>query len=179
MKIWMSPTGVHYVAVAPRPAGNFLVAPDSFKGSFHAAAVAAAIATGIEAGGGEADRCPVADGGEGTMAVLLGALGGEKRTAQVHDPLRRPIQASFGLLDDGETAIVELAQASGLPLLAEGERDPERADTYGTGELIAAAVAAGARRVLVAAGGSASTDGGRGAIEALHQSDAAFVLSPS
>ena len=155
--------------------GRFLVAPDSFKGTFDAAAVAEAIAKGIEAAGGEADRCPVADGGEGTMAVLLGALGGELRAAQVHDPLRRPIEASFALLADGETAVVEVAQASGLPLLAPDERDPERADSYGTGELIAAAVAAGARRVLVAAGGSATTDGGRGALEALRESASAFV----
>jgi glycerate kinase len=151
---------------------NFLVAPDSFKGTFDAATVAEAIAAGIASAGGGADRCPVADGGEGTMAVLLGALRGEPRSAQVHDPLRRPIEASFALLGDGETAIVEVAQASGLPLLAPTERDPERADTFGTGELIAAAVAAGAKRVLVAAGGSATTDGGRGAIEALRQSDA-------
>lgn len=146
---------------------QFLVAPDSFKGTFDAAAVADAIADGVEAGGGSADRCPVADGGEGTMAVLLGALGGERRTAAVHDPLRRPIEASFGLLGDGQMAIVETAQASGLSLLAPAERDPERADTYGTGELIAAAIEAGARTVLLAAGGSATTDGGRGAIEAL------------
>lgn len=155
--------------------GRFLVAPDSFKGTFDAATVAGAIAAGIEAAGGEADRCPVADGGEGTMAVLLGALGGELRSAQVSDPLRRPIEASFGLLADGETAIVEMAQASGLPLLAPGELDPERADTFGTGELIAAAIEAGAKRVLVAVGGSATTDGGQGAIEALRQSEAAFV----
>jgi glycerate kinase len=148
---------------------KFLVAPDSFKGTFDAAAVTAAIAAGIEAAGGEADHCPVADGGEGTMEVLLGALGGERRGAQVHDPLRRPIEASFALLGDGETAIVEVAQASGLPLLAPEERDPERADTFGSGELIAAAVAAGAKRVLLAAGGSATTDGGCGAIEALQE----------
>jgi glycerate kinase len=151
---------------------RFLVAPDSFKGTFAAAEVADAVAAGIEAAGGTADRCPVADGGEGTMEVLLGALGGERRTAPVHDPLRRPIEASFALLDDGETAVVEVAQASGLPLLAPAERDPERADTFGTGELIAAVVAAGARRVLVAAGGSATTDGGRGAIEALEKAGA-------
>jgi glycerate 2-kinase len=155
---------------------RFLVAPDSFKGTFDAAAVAAAIAGGIEAAGGEADRCPVADGGEGTMAVLLGALGGERRGARVHDPLRRPIEASFGLLGNGETAIVEVAQASGLPLLAPEERDPERVDSFGTGELIVAAVAAGAKRVLLAAGGSATTDGGRGAIEALRQSDATIEV---
>jgi glycerate kinase len=151
---------------------RFLVAPDSFKGTFDAAAVAEAIAAGVEAGGDSADRCPVADGGEGTAAVLLGALGGEQRTAPVHDPLRRPIEASFGLLGDGKTAIVETAQASGLSLLTPEERDPERADTYGTGELIAAAIDAGARTVLLAAGGSATTDGGRGAIEALREAGA-------
>jgi glycerate kinase len=154
----------------------FLVAPDSFKGTFDAATVAEAIAAGVEAGGGSADRCPVADGGEGTMDVLLGALGGERRTTRVHDPLRRPIEASFGLLGGGQTAIVETAQASGLSLLAPEERDPERADTYGTGELIAAAIDTGGRTVLLAAGGSATTDGGRGAIEALRQSDAAIEV---
>jgi glycerate kinase len=151
---------------------RFLVAPDSFKGTFDAAAVAGAIAAGIEAAGGETDRCPVADGGEGTMAVLVAALGGELRTVPAHDPLRRPIEACYGLLGDGETAIVETARASGLPLLAPGERDPERTDTFGTGELIATALAAGVKRVLVAVGGSATTDGGRGAIEALRQADA-------
>ncbi len=148
---------------------RFLVAPDSFKGTFDAGAVAEAIAAGLEAGGAKADRCPVADGGEGTMEVLLAALGGERRTVAVHDPLRRPLEASFGLLGDGATAIVETAQASGLPLVAPTERTAERADTFGTGELIVAAVAAGARTVLLAVGGSASTDGGAGAIEALRQ----------
>lgn len=151
---------------------RFLVAPDSFKGTFGAAEVADAIAAGIEEAGGTADRCPVADGGEGTMEVLLGALGGERRPVAVHDPLRRAIEASFGLLGGGETAIVEMAQASGLVLLTPEERDPERADTFGTGELIAAAIAAGARTVLVAVGGSATTDGGRGAIEALQRAGA-------
>jgi glycerate kinase len=155
---------------------RFLVVPDSFKGTFDAPRVAEAIAAGVEAEGGEADRCPVADGGEGTMDVLLEALGGERRSARVHDPLRRPIEAEYALLADGETAIVEMAQASGLSLVAPEERDAERADTFGTGELIAAAVAAGAKRVLVAVGGSATTDGGRGALEALRQSEAAFVL---
>ncbi|HYG96501.1 MAG TPA: glycerate kinase, partial [Solirubrobacterales bacterium] len=148
---------------------RFLVAPDSFKGTYDAPAVAAAIAGGIEAGGGEADRCAVADGGEGTLEVLLESLGGERRRVEVRDPLRRPVAASFGLLADGETAVVEMAQASGLTLLAPVEREPERADTFGTGELIAAALATGARTVLVAGGGSATTDGGRGALEALQQ----------
>lgn len=148
---------------------RFLVAPDSFKGTFDAGAVAEAIAGGIEDGGGEADRCPVADGGEGTMEVLLAALGGERRTVAVHDPLRRPLEASFGLLGDGTTAIVETARASGLPLVAAADRDPEQADTFGTGELIVAAAETGARTVLLAAGGSAGTDGGAGAIEALRE----------
>jgi glycerate 2-kinase len=154
---------------------RFLVAPDSFKGTFGAAEVAEAIAVGVEAAGGEADRCPVADGGEGTMEVLLGALGGEQRVVQVHDPLRRPVAASFAILGDGETAVVEMARASGLPLLAPAERDAERADTYGTGELIAAAIAAGATRVVVGVGGSATSDGGRGALEALRASEAAIA----
>jgi glycerate kinase len=149
--------------------GRFLLAPDSFKGSFDAAAVAAAIATGIERAGGSAERCPVADGGEGTMDALLSTLGGERRAAAVHDPLRRPIVAELGLLADGETAIVETARASGLPLLAAEELEPERADTYGSGELIAAAIAAAATRVLVAVGGSATTDGGVGALAALRE----------
>ncbi|HWJ43165.1 MAG TPA: glycerate kinase [Solirubrobacterales bacterium] len=148
---------------------RFLVAPDSFKGTFGAAEVAGAIAAGLESAGARADRCPVADGGEGPMEVLLGALGGETREVEVHDPLRRPVLARFGLLADGRTAVVETARASGLGLVAPEERDPEAADTFGSGELIAAAIAAGATRVLVAVGGSATTDGGRGALEALRQ----------
>jgi glycerate 2-kinase len=101
------------------------------------------------------------------MGVLLDALGGETRTASVHDPLGRAIDAKFALVRDGTTAIVDAAAASGLSLLEEDERDPERATSVGTGELIAAAVAAGAQRIWVGAGGSATTDGGRGAIDAL------------
>jgi glycerate kinase len=148
---------------------HFLVAPDSFKGTFGAHEVAEAIAAGVEAAGAAADRCPVADGGEGTMEVLLEALGGERRQAQVHDPLRRPVVAEFALLGDGETAVVETARACGLTLVAAEDRDPERADTYGAGELIAAAIESGARTVLVAVGGSATTDGGQGTVEALRE----------
>jgi glycerate 2-kinase len=148
---------------------RFLIAPDSFKGTFTAPQVAAAIAAGIKAGGGVAARLPLADGGEGTAETLLAVRGGERRAAFVHDPLRRPLEAHFALLGEGETAVVDVAAASGLPLLEPAERDPERADSYGTGELIAAAIGAGARTVLVAAGGSATSDGGRGAIEALRE----------
>jgi glycerate 2-kinase len=122
---------------------------------------------GVEAAGARADLSPAADGGEGTMEVLLRALGGERRTATAHDPLGRPIEASYALLRDGTEAVIEVAAASGLGLVDPSERDPERASSAGTGELIAAAIAEGARRVLVAAGGSATTDGGRGAIDAI------------
>jgi glycerate kinase len=125
------------------------------------------MAEGLERGGATADRCPAADGGEGTMDVLLEALGGERRTASAHDPIGSWVKAEFALVRDGSTAIVEVAAASGLSLVEQSERDPERADTAGTGELIAAAIEAGARRIWVAAGGSATSDGGRGAIDAL------------
>ena len=147
-----------------RPA---LVAPDSFKGTFSAPAVAGAIARGLRSGGREAVEMPVADGGEGTMDVLLAALGGERRTAMATDPLGRPVEAAFGLLPGGDTAVVETAQASGFALIAEHERDAWAASTYGTGEVIAAAVAAGAERVILTVGGSATSDGGGGAVAAL------------
>jgi glycerate 2-kinase len=101
------------------------------------------------------------------MEVLLDALGGARRAARVHDPLGREIEAGFALVRDGTTAIVEVAAASGLSLVAPEERDPERASSAGTGELIAAAAHAGAQRIWLGAGGSATTDGGRGAIDAL------------
>ena len=149
-------------------AAPVLVAPDSFKGTFRAPEVAAAIGRGLEAAGFEPpDLCPVADGGEGTMEALLTALGGETAAATVHDPLGREVQAGFALLDDGGTAVLDMAQASGLGLVAEDERDAEAASTYGTGELVAAAVEAGAEVVLVACGGSATTDGAAGAIAAI------------
>ena len=148
-----------------------LVAPDSFKGTHDAPAVAAALARGLASAGWEADECPVADGGEGTMALLVEALGGELVAARASDPLGRPVGCSFGLVDGGATAIVETAQASGLGLVAPAERDAWRASTRGTGELILAAVAAGAREVWVAVGGSATTDGGEGAITAIREAD--------
>jgi glycerate 2-kinase len=149
--------------------GPALVAPDSFKGTFTASEVAAAVAAGLRSAGREAVELPVADGGEGTMDVLLSAIGGERRTARVSDPLGRPLDAEFALLPDGRSAVVETARASGLGLVAEAERDPWLATTRGTGELIAAAVAAGAERVVVTVGGSATTDGGEGALEALDE----------
>jgi glycerate kinase len=147
-----------------------LAAPDSFKGTFRATEVAGAIGRGIEAAGLEPpDLCPVADGGEGTLEVLLTALGGETAGARVTDPLGRPLDAGFALIEDGGTAIVEVAEASGFGRVAEDERDAETASSRGTGGLIAAAVDAGAEVVLVAAGGSATTDGGAGAIAAIEE----------
>jgi glycerate kinase len=101
------------------------------------------------------------------MDVLLAALGGERRQVEASDPLGRPVQATFALIEDGRVGIVETAQASGLGLVEEDERDAWSASTRGTGELIAAAVEAGAERVIVTVGGSATTDGGAGALEAL------------
>jgi glycerate 2-kinase len=145
-----------------------LVAPDSFKGTFSAAEVAGAIAAGLRSADREAVELPVGDGGEGTMGVLVDALGGDVRTATVSDPLGRPVKARFAILPDG-SAVVETAQASGLGLVAEDERDAWAASTRGTGELIALAVEAGAEHVLVTVGGSATSDGGAGALDALEE----------
>jgi glycerate 2-kinase len=145
-----------------------LVAPDSFKGTLAAREVAEAIGRGLAAAGlPDADLAPLADGGEGTATVLRERLGGDTHTAPATDPLGRTRDAFFVLLADGKTAVVEVAQASGLDTVAESERDAESASSGGTGELILAAVAAGASHVLVAAGGSASTDGGAGAFTAI------------
>ncbi len=144
-----------------------LVAPDSFKGTLSAADVAEAIGRGVRSAGGEPELMPAADGGEGTADALVGALGGELRDAPAHDPLGRAINAGFAMLGDGSTAVVEVARASGISMVEEAERDAEAASTAGTGELVAAAAQAGARKILVAAGGSATTDGGAGAIEAI------------
>jgi glycerate 2-kinase len=145
-----------------------LVAPDSFKGTIRAAQVAGAVGRGLErAGLMPPDLCPLADGGEGTMEAILLALGGEVMGREVQDPLGRPVAAQFGLVEDGGTAVLEMASASGLGLVAEDERDAWAASTYGTGELICAAVGAGAQVVLVGVGGSATTDGGAGAIQAI------------
>jgi glycerate 2-kinase len=147
-----------------------LVAPDSFKGTFRAAQVAGAIGRGLErAGLMPPDLLPLADGGDGTLDALLVNLGGETASARVQDPLGREIEAGYGLIEGGGTALVEMAAASGLSLVAEDERDAWAASTYGTGQLIADAVERGAQVILVAVGGSATTDGGAGALEAIEE----------
>ncbi len=146
-----------------------VIAVDSFKGCLRSVEVAGAVERGVLAVFPDCgvDKLPVADGGEGTVEALIEALGGEWAGAQVHDPLLRPITARYGVVDGGRTAVIEMAAASGLPLLAPGERDPLRASTAGTGELIADALRRGCRKILVGIGGSATNDGGIGMLAAL------------
>ncbi|MGX2996444.1 glycerate kinase family protein [Streptomyces sp. JNUCC 64] len=146
-----------------------VLAPDSFKGSLSAAAVCAAMETGVLRAAPDAEvvRVPMADGGEGTLDCVGAATGGEEVRLVVSGPLGDPVTARYLLSPDRSSAVVELAAASGLPLVPPDRLDPLRADTTGTGELIADAVRRGARSVLVCVGGSASTDGGTGLLRAL------------
>jgi glycerate kinase len=151
---------------------TILVAPDSFKGTMTAVEVADAIGKGLRQAGRLVELCPVADGGEGTLEALRAALGGEPQAVAVSDPLGRENEASFVLVDGArgrKLAVVEMAAASGLALVSEEERDPFAASTFGTGQLIAAAIQRGAGVVYVGVGGSATTDGGAGAIRAIEQ----------
>src|SRR3954469_13007756 len=144
------------------PGRRVLAAPDKFRGTATAAAVAASVAAAARATRWECDEVRVADGGEGTLE----ALGGRVRRARVRGPLGEPVDAEWRMRDDG--AVVEMARASGLTLAGGPEgNDPVQATTYGTGELIATALDEGARRVIVAVGGSATTDGGLGCVTAL------------
>ncbi|HWE36381.1 MAG TPA: glycerate kinase [Isosphaeraceae bacterium] len=146
-----------------------LVAPDKFKGSLSAPEAAGAIARGVEkaAPGATIVPLPMADGGEGTVEALVAATGGSFRTAVVNGPLGEPVRARFGVLGDGKTAVVEMAEASGLVLVPHDRRDPSRTTTRGTGELLLAAIEAGARSVVLGIGGSATNDGGAGLAQAL------------
>jgi len=143
-----------------------LACPDKFRGTLDAIAAAAAMARGLHtAGFADVVELPLADGGEGTLAVLLSARGGSLRRTTVTGPQGDPVDAEWAVLSDG-TAVIEMARASGLALV-EGKNDPLRATSRGTGELIAAASRSGARRIVVGVGGSATTDGGLGAVDAL------------
>ena len=146
-----------------------LIAPQSFKGSADAVAVAAAIARGLKRvlPDAQCDELPLADGGEGTVHALVRATNGTVRRSTVHDPLLRDIEAEWGILGNGTTAVVEMAAASGLPLLEDRERDPRITSTRGTGELIIAAAQSGAHRIVIGIGGSATNDGGAGMARAL------------
>lgn len=154
------------LSAAARPV---LVCPDKFRGSFSASAVAAAIAGELEKLGVPADICEIADGGEGTLRVLSAALGGEIVSAISRDALERPVEIEIGVFGDGRTAVVEAAQSIGLARLADDERDAWRATSYGVGEAIAVAAELNVREVVVGIGGTASVDGGAGAIAALRE----------
>jgi glycerate kinase len=146
-----------------------VAAPNPYKGSLSAPEAAAAIARGVRAAWSDAEvlEVPVADGGEGTVDALVAAHRGERVTATVEGPLGEPVGASYGLVDEGRTAVVELASASGLTLVSPGRLDPRRASTFGFGQLLEAARKRGAHRIIAGIGGSATNDGGAGMAQAL------------
>ena len=147
---------------------QIVIAMDSFKGSLSSVEAGNAAAQGIRRVYPDADIivCPLADGGEGTTQALVTGLHGTYRSVTVQDPLGRPIRASYGILPD-QTAVIEMAAASGLPLLKPEERDPMYTTTYGFGELIRDAVRNGCRNLILGIGGSATNDGGVGCLQAL------------
>lgn len=146
-----------------------VVAPDKFKGSLSAPDAARAIARGVKKVSPDAavDVIPMADGGEGTVEALVAATQGTFREARVTGPMGKPVNARYGVLGDQRTAVIEMASASGLVLVPNDKRDPLRATTRGTGELLLAAIEAGAQRVILGIGGSATNDGGAGLGQAL------------
>ncbi len=146
-----------------------VVAPDSYKGSLSALGVAQAIGRGVRAVFPDAEVVPVpiADGGEGTVEALVAATGGRLEEREVRGPLGEPVRARWGVLGDGRTAVIEMAAASGLPLVPKERRDPRVTTTYGTGELVRAALDAGLSKLIVGIGGSATNDGGTGMARAL------------
>lgn len=145
------------------------VAVDSFKGSLSSREVAEAVARGVNNVLPQCEiRCvSIADGGEGTVEALVHTLRGEVVEVEVADPLMRRIVARYGVVDGGTTAVMEMAAASGLPLLSEEERNPLKTTTYGTGEMIADALGRGCRKILMGIGGSATNDAGVGMMQAL------------
>ncbi|WP_270166810.1 glycerate kinase [Paenibacillus sp. SYP-B4298] len=148
---------------------RIVIAPDSFKGSLSAREAGRAIERGVQRGlpGCEVIVLPMADGGEGTMEALVEATQGSYIESVVMDPLGREIQASFGIMGDRKTAVIELAESSGLYRITEKERNPLRTTTYGFGQLILAALDRGCRQFILGLGGSATNDGGAGMLQAL------------
>jgi len=149
---------------------KILLAPDSFKGSLSAAQAAEAMAVGVRRARPDAEivLLPLADGGEGTVEALVLATGGRRKTLRVRGPLGEPVEAMYGLLGpDGKTAVIEMAAAAGLPLVPPDRRDPRRTTTWGVGELLRRVAEAGVKRIIVGLGGSATNDGGAGALQAL------------
>ncbi|MCZ8518471.1 MULTISPECIES: glycerate kinase [Paenibacillus] len=148
---------------------RIIAAPDSYKGSLSALEAAGAIEKGVLSVFPEAqvDKVPVADGGEGTAEALVTASGGRLLRERVMGPLGEPVEAYWGLLGDGRTGVIETAAASGLPLVPADRRNPALTTTYGTGELIRAALEHGVRKLIIGLGGSATNDGGAGLLQAL------------
>ncbi|MGL4292320.1 MAG: glycerate kinase family protein [Bacteroidales bacterium] len=148
---------------------KIVIAADSFKGSLSSLEIADSAESAIKLlfPRCEVVKIPIADGGEGTVDAIIESTNGRRITCRVHDPLMREIDASYGILGDGRTAVIEMATASGLPLLSPSERNPWIATTYGTGELILDAIKKGCRSFLIGIGGSATNDAGSGMLRAL------------
>lgn len=148
---------------------RIIAAPDSFKGSLTAKEVAEAMEAGIKRFDNsiEVVKIPMADGGEGTVQSMVDATGGRMISVTVKGPMLSEVEAYYGILGDGRTAVIEMAAASGLPLVKPEERNPLIATTYGTGELIRHALDMGCRSIIIGIGGSATNDGGAGAMQAL------------
>lgn len=148
---------------------HIIVAPDSFKGSLSAVGVANAMEEGIRRvfPAAQVKKIPIADGGEGTVEALVLATGGKLISEKVRGPLGDTVDAYWGLLGDGQTAIIEMAAASGITLVAKEKLNPRIATTYGTGQLIKAAMSQGIRKIIIGIGGSATNDGGTGMARAL------------
>ncbi|MEQ9438889.1 MAG: glycerate kinase [Cyclobacteriaceae bacterium] len=148
---------------------HILIAPNAFKGSLDAVQAAQAIQRGLE-NSPLRPSCqlqPIADGGDGMLEVMLAQTKSEKVYAEVEGPLGKPVNAAFGLIQDGKTAVIEMAEASGLRLLTLAERDPRKTSTFGTGQLIRAALDRGVTEIVIGLGGSATVDGGLGIAQAL------------
>ncbi len=148
---------------------KIIIAPDSFKGSLTAQEVADAVEKGLKKADStlEIVKVPVADGGEGTVAALLTAAGGKLVKAEVKDPLLNNMTAGYAILADGQTAVIEMAAASGLVLVPQDKRNPWYTTTYGTGQLFIDALNKGCRKFIIGLGGSATNDGGSGFLKAL------------
>ena len=146
-----------------------VIAPDSFKGSVSALGVAQAMERGVRAVFPDAEvrQVPIADGGEGTVEALVTATRGRLEERTVRGPFGEPVRARWGVLGDGQTAVIEMAAASGLPLVPKDRRDPRVTSTYGTGELVRTALEAGLAKLVIGIGGSATNDGGTGFARAL------------
>jgi len=148
---------------------HVLIAPNAFKHALTAQQAALAIQAGLEASKltCTCECFPIGDGGNGTGELILDRLGGYSVEVRVDDPLGRPVTASFGLIADGQTAVIEMAHASGLHLLKQNELNPLRTNSFGTGQLMKAAMDRGVREIIFGMGGSATVDGGSGIFSAL------------